>query len=542
MLKLVDLRKTTRRAKSSDLRVVFPHLLRDRSLAPRIEIAIRYLETMLGRPRRELDEEVIVQLFGDHKIARCIVACLAATYRHRARTFAEVLPVEQVATLAKQGITGPSELRLRIFRRANLALSGFVGGAERVPFLQEASAELGLLADQVETLLTLDAPANAVLVRVGRTPTPDDVIARFNYETVAALLANAALVRLTLQRALKDEADVRALLEQVGVRGEICGREVVLHGQQDAMGGWARHGARLVRLLAGLLACGLPVRSGEATVAAPMGDEWLFRLDTTTLADLGASTSSAPFSPAGLLASWQQVNDLLVDFTALRRAGDHEDWAVRRATEPLVLAGAVLPALAYCIRGGQRVPLVPLPETPVGAERVATIAARMPLVALQVGTTASAGTASLPTLSYRRRGDSAALPQLLARVVGAVEARAERDHIAAVFAEVRRIGVLSELRLAERLGCDEEEVALRLALPAARALRQTDDIHYIEGFGLCTAEMLAQARAQAAEVERLRDKQAVGTAWVLRHLGRRLRTVTGTSEGIECLIAYLGAA
>src|SRR5215813_11880403 len=135
MLKLVDLRKTTRRAKSGDLRVVYPYLLRDRSLAPRIEIAVRYLESMLGRPRRELDEEVIVQLFGDHKIARCVVACLAASYRHRARAFAEVLAVERVAALAELGISGPSELRLWLFRQANIALPGFVGGAERAPFL-----------------------------------------------------------------------------------------------------------------------------------------------------------------------------------------------------------------------------------------------------------------------------------------------------------------------------------------------------------------------------------------------------------------------
>src|SRR5262249_5161309 len=147
-------------------------------------------------------------------------------------------------------------------RRANVALPGFVGGAERFPFLSSAGEDLGVSAEQLEALIALDAPANAVLARVGRTPTPQDVIARFNYETLAALLANAALVRLTLHRALKDEAPIRALLAQAGVRGEICGHELVLHGCQDTMGGWARHGARLVRLLAGLLACGLPARSG----------------------------------------------------------------------------------------------------------------------------------------------------------------------------------------------------------------------------------------------------------------------------------------
>ena len=90
MLKLTDLRKTTRRVvKDDDLRVVYPRFLRDRSLAPRIELATRYLEKMVGHARRELDQEVVAQLFGDHKLARCIIACLAASYRYDA--FGETL-------------------------------------------------------------------------------------------------------------------------------------------------------------------------------------------------------------------------------------------------------------------------------------------------------------------------------------------------------------------------------------------------------------------------------------------------------------------
>ena len=89
MLKLTDLRKTTRKA--GERRVVYPQFLRDRSLAPRIELAIRYLESMVGRPRRDLEPEAVLRLFGDHKIARCIVSCLATSYQHRPRAFAEEL-------------------------------------------------------------------------------------------------------------------------------------------------------------------------------------------------------------------------------------------------------------------------------------------------------------------------------------------------------------------------------------------------------------------------------------------------------------------
>src|SRR6185312_3028466 len=155
MLKLADLRKTTRRAGDGDLRVVYPRFLRDRTLAPRIEMAVRYLERMLGHPRRELEAEVIVQLFGDHKLARCILACLAETYRHRPRPFAELLPPERVAALAARGLTDASTLRLWLFRRANAELPGFVGGAERAAFLRAAGQELSLAPDLFETLITL---------------------------------------------------------------------------------------------------------------------------------------------------------------------------------------------------------------------------------------------------------------------------------------------------------------------------------------------------------------------------------------------------
>jgi Protein of unknown function (DUF790) len=547
MLKLADLRKTTRRAKNGDLRVVYPTLLRDRSLVPRIQMAVRYLESMLSRPRRELDEEVVVQLFGDHKIARCVVACLAASYRHRPRAFAEVLPGETVAHLAERGIAGPSGLRLWLYRRTNRELAGFVGGAERADFLRAAGADLGLAIEQIETLITLDAPANAVLVRTGPVPTAEDVIARFNYETAAALLANAPVVRVALARAPADAATLRALCQVAGIHADLGSRELVLHGRQDALNGWARNGAKLVRLLAALLACGLPARGAEAIVAAPMGGEWLFRLDADALADLGARpvSGAAPAYDASLLLDcWRQAEAFAADFAALRRAGEHAGWTLRRATEPVIVQGAVLPALFACSRGNQRVPLALAPASAAEMAAVASVASRIPLIALATSPEVATALrrAGIPALSYAGRSDLAALPSLLARAVGEVDARAEVARVESAFEEARRAGVVTELHLAELLGCNEEELPLRLAMPAARAARERQDVQYIEGFGLCTSETLERARAATAEVDELRAGQSVGQAWLVRQLGRRLRAVTGASEGIECLIAYLGAA
>src|SRR5260370_25861285 len=239
MLKLQDLRKTPRRAGDGDLRLVYPKFLRDRTLAPRIDMAVRDLEAALGRTRRELDEEVIIQLFGDHKLARGIIGCLAASYRHRARIFAEVLPPEQGAALVAAGITTPSELRLWLFRAVNRLHAGFASAAERPAILREAGEALGLSARQVEQLISLDPPANAVLARVGPRPSAAEVLARFNYETAAALLANAALVRTSLARVPGDPPAMRALCERAGVAAELAGRGVGVRAPPGRPGRWA---------------------------------------------------------------------------------------------------------------------------------------------------------------------------------------------------------------------------------------------------------------------------------------------------------------
>jgi hypothetical protein len=546
MLKLADLRKTTRRAGAGDLRVVYPRFLRDRALAPRIEMAIRYLERMLGHARSELDAEVIVQLFGDHKLARCIVACLAASYRHRPRTFAEVLAEPRAAALAARGIADPSALRLWLFKRANASHPGFVGGAERAAFLSAAGEELGLRVEEIEELLVLDAPANAVLVRAGPVPTPDDVIARFNAETATALLANASVVRLKLARAVPDASPIRALCESAAVRAELGSRELLLHGRQDALENWTRHGARVAALVVDLLACGLPARSGEAIVAAPTGGEWLFRMDAEILTFLGAPAVVADVvcTPAALLAARERMAPLAGDVAALRRSGAIAGWGLRRAAGPLALAEGVWPVLFTLAHGNERVALVPAPTTDAAAARLAAIAERVPLVALAAAETSAdqAPSASLPVLRYADRGDATELPALLARAIERVDRRAAHARLDAALDEASAAGVLTEGRLAERLGCDEELLPARLAEPPLRAALAGRGLRYVEGFGLCTAEVLARAQAASADVAHLRDNPAVGPAWLLRVLGRKLREVTGASEGIECLIAYLGAA
>lgn len=549
MLKLTDIRKTTRRTAPGEVRTIHPRFLRDRALAPRIDLAVRYVESMRGRTRRELDADVLAHLFGDHKIARCVVECLASSYRHRARTFTEVLPPEQAAGLAARGIMSAGELRLELFRRANATHAGFVGAAERPTFVRAVAEDLDIAPRDLDVLTSLDLPANAVLERTGPIPKPDDVIARYNYETATALLANASIVRLSLSRLVHDPLTVRALCAQADVRAELAGREIILHGQQDSVGGWARHGARLGRLVSWLLACGLPVRAGEALVAAPDGGEWRFRLEADVLGYLGAprGTDSPACDDVTLLATWRSSGAFASDFAAIRRAGAAEGWTLRRAAELVVCAGAIVPALFVCTRGSRRVYLVPAPVSESATARLVSLAAHIPLVAVHMPGAESAASqpvsAGLLLIAYNSRHDLAVLPSLLARAAGDVERAADSALLVGVLDEAQATGVLPDVRLAERLGCAEEDVWARLAAPEARALCQARELAYVEGFGLCGPSVLAQARAVAADARRAAgDASAASAARNVTLLGRRLREVTGASEGIECLIAYLGAA
>src|SRR5919109_2764279 len=166
-LPLKDVRFTTRRSRGDPdaAPALYPRLLRDRSVVPKVAITIEYFESMLGKERRELDPEVLVQFFGDHKLARCMVAALAHSYRYRNPALEEVVSRGAWRRLQRKGLTSPKALRLRLFDRLNEANDGFLRGADRAETLGQIEAELGLRTGELERLLYLDAAEHAVLVR-----------------------------------------------------------------------------------------------------------------------------------------------------------------------------------------------------------------------------------------------------------------------------------------------------------------------------------------------------------------------------------------
>jgi len=109
---LKDIRFTTRRQGDGDP-VLYPRVLRDHAALPKIGIAIGYFESMLGRERQELDTEVLVQFFADHKLARCVVAALSRSYRYRSPGMANVVTRASLRRLEKAGLDSPKLLRLQ---------------------------------------------------------------------------------------------------------------------------------------------------------------------------------------------------------------------------------------------------------------------------------------------------------------------------------------------------------------------------------------------------------------------------------------------
>ena len=115
--KTSDFKKTTR--KLGDERLLYPYQIRDDRYTASIGYAIAYYERMVGRRRAEFEAEALLEFFGDARLARGLVACLARTYAWREQSFAEALGDEPARLLARAGVSSPAGLRARLYGLAN---------------------------------------------------------------------------------------------------------------------------------------------------------------------------------------------------------------------------------------------------------------------------------------------------------------------------------------------------------------------------------------------------------------------------------------
>jgi Protein of unknown function (DUF790) len=366
-LPIRDVRFSTRRVDGQTL--LYPRLMRDRAILPKIQIAIRYFESMLGKERREFDAETLVHFFGDHKLTRCMVAALARSYRFRSPGLHEIVSRVALRRLSRLGIGSPKALRLRLYDRANAGCCGFLGASARDQTFAEMEADLRLRVGELDRLLTLDAEEHALLVRVGAEPRPLDVVAQYNFAVLETMVRHASAIELAVAGwDAAERARVEALLRAHGVEARVGARELGLRGRPDAMGLWSRHGRRvagaLVRLLeherAGVLAGTARLKLRERALTLALTPELLDVL----------GGAPAPATGWEARSGWSAV-DLAAALRGPRTA--EPGTLVRRSPEPQAWAlGTVAPELLVQVEGDRA--LVCAVRSSAHAQRLAPIA------------------------------------------------------------------------------------------------------------------------------------------------------------------------
>src|SRR5437588_961693 len=175
--RLTDLKKTVRKGKEGYQ--VTPARLEGRRSAFRIEFLLQQFEGHLGCPRRMLDPDSLLDFMGDARLGRGLLATLSQWYRVRPRTFAEALP-DGGARLLENGIAGPVDLRAWLYAAVNRGGRGYLDPESETLFWKAQSRTLGLRRQDLQKLMLLDCPEEAVLVRTGPPPKAADVMAAYN--------------------------------------------------------------------------------------------------------------------------------------------------------------------------------------------------------------------------------------------------------------------------------------------------------------------------------------------------------------------------
>jgi hypothetical protein len=513
--RLQDLCKTTRHAAANDLPRLFPRFLVNDRLEPRLGIAIRFFETHLGQPRGALDAEALVALFGDPRLARGLIRCLARTYRYCPRPLADVLGTERATALAARGLGTPRDLRALAYARANQE-GGFVGPERRADFLTDLVEDID--AKELERVLWLDAADQAVLVRESPIPTASDIRACYNVQVLETLLGSAPQSHFSL---CGDPTFVEAVAARHGVQISLKGSTATLYGRPDASGAWTRHGLRVARAALILLAGGV---LGPGTVQVQLADQhYEVRLDAPLLSRVFPPRCwSAPAS------TWHAVDTVMQAIQALRRRGRLAGWRLRWWPEPCVTAqGLLWPELALH-RSATSIPLLPLSTAQLTADAgaLSTLAERLCFLIV-----------AHPEVPHDLPANLQVVPSSAERLAESLEPdgtdagrEALPGELVALLDAARAAGSLAESDVAWRLDCAQEDVQSRLA----PTLHVTSDVVYIDGFGLCTDTLIEHARMLMDE--ELGNQRGRST---LARLGRRLHGLVGRHEGLHALMAYL---
>jgi len=527
--KTTDFKKTTRT--SDGERVLYPYLIRDDRYTASIGYAIAYYDRMVGRRRSEFEVETLLEFFGDPRLARGLVACLARTYAWREQTLAEALGDDTAKALWRAGIRSPVDLRAKLYGLANGRYGGVILPHERAEALEYLCSTIGMDGEpriedggwktedgdprssildpqiltpaQFERALTLDSEDQHILVKYGATPEPHEIVALYNYHSLETAMCHSELIRLQLRGPIWNIIrSAHNLARRYRLRYEISGAprtlfddqlELTLYGARDAMGSWTRTGRRVVRALLRLLAAHPASLNGGAAIVQLRGQRLTCRLDERALNILGVAARQQidPSEP------WDE--DIAEAFQrAWGRAlvgGRTAGWRLRRDPEPLIGHGAVVVPDFALQRGRDRLGLCLATGATTAAalmRDVAKLGGRPQMLAIVPDQVAEAlRTCPAPLATYEQQPADA---------IGAVVALLERKHprrrpeeTLTPWQQLERLvadeGFVEERTVAALMGCPPEEAARLVQRWGGPAL------HVLPGLGVCAPDALGEIRA-----------------------------------------------
>jgi predicted nuclease of restriction endonuclease-like RecB superfamily len=365
--RIEDFKKTARKSSTTGVPAsLYPHQMRDKKALAKVELAIRTFDGLVGRKRGELDAQVMVDFFGDHRIARGVVACLGAYYRYETQKFAQVASAEGAVRLENAGLRKPSEIRAHTYRDVNAHYHGFLTTKNRAECYAALSEPFGVTTYEWDQMMHLDAEQNQVLTRIGPVPSAKDVVALYNFHSLDTPLRRAQEIFISgLDLSSAQASDVRAFAESLVVRAHIGNEGTsVLLSDLDAASLLPRHAGRLSRCL--------------MQITQTYGHGYLTGHVDVTLSSKKMRLSLGPETFQTLLGKYRRADETtlrqrMAQGDALHKAllklrvqGEAAGWRIKRSPEPILTAqGALLPDFRLTSPHGLEV-LLSLGEAPVG--------------------------------------------------------------------------------------------------------------------------------------------------------------------------------
>ena len=496
-LALTDLKKTTRTTELG--RQLYPYQIRDDRYLAALSYAIGYYEQMVGRRRSEFESSVLLEFFGDPKLARGLVACLGRTYRWHQQSFAEVLSAEQWQTLQARQLDSPAALRALLYTYVNQHHAGFLLPDQHETVFQQLCADLPLSPQQFAELMGLDAEDAALLVRSGTAPEAVDVVAAYNFHALETVLRNAKSITLTLSGAVWPMMlSVRNLARRYHLTFDVVegprdlfGQQLIItwHGRKDALHSWSRYGRKVVRAVLRLLAAhpDAPL-SGLAQVAL-QGSTYVVNLGPRELATLGVEARSH--------GKGAEVWETMLDSSlaqAWSRAASKQltaDWRIRRDPEPIITERGVLVPDFVALRNTQRVALfVPATATSLThmLDQLAGLDTAVVVAPHEVA--AAFRDLNIPLVTYTDTPEVEAIVAALEAHFPAAAARQSLDRWSRLYKHLLAHGFVADAELPAMLECATLD-------DAVRTLRnwRTHEVQYVPGLGLCTHQRLQEIGA-----------------------------------------------